>query len=71
MEFAEKYGLNNQIAEKWGVPVVSKNDDDYKREEARSEHDYTESKVKRDNLIQVFLKGTEVDKYIAENLYGK
>jgi hypothetical protein len=64
-QFKDTYGLNNEIADKWGVKT--KDDDNYKREEdgANSEHDFMGSKVKRNNLIQIFLRGTEVDKYIA------
>ena len=62
--------MNNEIADKWGVKTRDM-DDDFKRNDgANSEHDYVGSKVKRDNLIQVFLRGTEVDKYIATHLYG-
>ena len=67
--FKGKYGLNNEIADKWGVKTVQKNedvDDQFKAAEAaNSEHNYVESKVKRSNLIQLFLRGTEVDKYIV------
>jgi hypothetical protein len=74
--FKGQYGLNNEIADKWGVKAVQKNGDDTDdqfraADAANSEHNYVESKVKRTNLIQLFLRGTEVDKYIVQNLYGK
>ena len=36
-----------------------------------SEHDATGARVKHNNLVEMFLKGTEVDQYIVENLYGR
>lgn len=56
--------------DKWGVKTTQMNqidvDDRFKAADAaNSEHDYFESKVKRMNLIQLFLRGTEVDKYIV------
>ena len=69
--FKDQYGLNNEIADKWGVQTTTQKlntdfDDNYQRKDgANSEHDFTGSKVKRNNLIQIFLRGTEVDKYIA------
>ena len=39
--------------------------------EVKSELDAKEQEVKRNNLIDLFLRGTEVDKYIVNNLYGK
>ena len=65
--FKDQYGLNNEIADKWGVKTKNGGDDDdyQKKDGANSEHDYVESKVKRNNLIQIFLRGTEVDNYIA------
>ena len=63
--------MNNEIADKWGVKTVDQDDNYQRNEGANSEHDFIGSKVKRDNLIQVFLRGTEVDKYIATHLYGQ
>ena len=49
-KFKDQYGLNNEIANKWGVKT--KDDDNYQRNEgANSEHDFIGTKVKRDNLI--------------------
>lgn len=36
-----------------------------------SEHDAMVSNVKRNNLVQMFLRGTEIDDYIVNNLWGK
>ena len=63
--------MNNEIADKWGVKPIDLDDNYQRNEGANSEHDFVGSKVKRDNLIQIFLRGTEVDKYIATHLYGQ
>ena len=36
-----------------------------------SELDATQANVKRNNLVTIFLKGTEVDTYIINNMYGR
>mmetsp|Transcript_12477 Transcript_12477/g.20973 ORF Transcript_12477/g.20973 Transcript_12477/m.20973 type:complete len:217 (+) Transcript_12477:520-1170(+) len=38
---------------------------------ANSEHDHMEKNVRRNNLIQLFLQGIEVEKYISTHLYGE
>lgn len=40
-------------------------------EKCNSEIDATEKHVKRDNLVKIFLKGTEVDDYIVNHMYGR
>ena len=39
-------------------------------EQALSEHDHTEAKVRRNNLVQLFLDELQADKYISTHLYG-
>lgn len=39
--------------------------------DTKSELDARVKDVKRNNLINLFLRGTEVDNYINNNLYGK
>jgi len=39
--------------------------------DVRSELDAKEKDVKRNNMVQLYLRGTEVDNYIINNLYGK
>ena len=36
-----------------------------------SDVDALKKKVKRNNLVEFFLRGTEVDNYLAANFYGK
>jgi len=75
--YRDAYGLKvEEVQLKWGGEGESKpfeTDDNFQNDErlVKSEIDATEVNVKRDNLIQIFLKGTEVDKYIASHLYGK
>jgi len=45
-----------------------RNEDD---RDLRSEHDHVEKQVKRSNLIEIFLRGTEVDDYIINHMYGR
>jgi len=77
------FGINDEIAQKWRLddqPSAqagrdsSKDDSDFNQmntREVKSELDAKEQEVKRNNLIDLFLRGTEVDKYIVNNLYGK
>ena len=77
------FGINDEIAQKWRLddqPSAqagrdsSKDDGDFNQmntREVKSELDAKEQEVKRNNLIDLFLRGTEVDKYIINNLYGK
>jgi len=39
--------------------------------DVKSELDARGKEVKRNNLISLFLRGTEVDNYINNNLYGR
>ena len=59
-----------------------KNDDAYHKlfgavkhidtgKEANSETDALKKNVKRNNLIEFFLKGNEIDNYLAAHYYGK
>lgn len=69
----------DDIGAKWNIkatPVqAAENDDSFRQfrddKEARSEADAFIENVKHDNLITMFLKGTEVDDYLAMNLFGK
>jgi hypothetical protein len=36
-----------------------------------SDTEATTKNFKRKNLVEMFLRGTEVDEYIANNLYGR
>ena len=45
-------------------------DDRYKND-AMSDTEATTKNFKRNNLVEMFLRGTEVDDYIANNLYGR
>lgn len=85
--FQKDYGINNEVANKWASklnktrstprkPFDSDNasedaeDDKYKKD-AMSDTDLVTKGSKRNNLIQLFLKGTEVDNYIINNMYGR
>lgn len=46
-------------------------DDNFVPHKAGSEVDATEQNVKRNNLKYFFLEGTDIDKYIINNLYGR
>ena len=56
------YGL----AKKWGNDA----EDPAAPEQAKSEHAYYGDKVKRNNLVQLFLDEYEVDKFVATHLFG-
>ena len=49
---------------------IDEQEDFPKREGPASDHYYLQGNVKRQNLIDLFLRGTEVDNYIAKNLFG-
>ena len=38
---------------------------------AYSDTDHYQAKIKRNNLIGLFLEGVEIDKYITTHLYGE
>ena len=38
--------------------------------EVQSDNDHYQKQVKQTNLIELFLKGIEVDKYITTHMYG-
>lgn len=71
----DDYGIS--VASKWALgqsPRKGGSDDDFKPSrdrDVKSEVDATEKQVKRSNLIDMFLRGSAVDRYIVENLYGK
>lgn len=46
-------------------------EDDFFRQKPNSEVDGTEQLVRRQNLKRLFLWGTDIDSYIATNLYGR
>lgn len=58
----------------WGAVEQQKEaffgDLDVTHRSAVSEHDHLEAQVKRNNLVELFLTGFEVDAYIATHLYG-
>lgn len=65
--------LNESKGKKWRTGTIDA-DDEFRaahNPENASEHDAMQENIKRTNLVQMFLKGTEVDEYIIKNLYGK
>ena len=85
--FQKDYGIDNEVANKWVKKLGeikstprrafdssndSENDDLYRKNNcAMSDTDLMTKDFKRNNLINMFLKGTEVDKYIINNMYGR
>ena len=57
---------------KWH-PGTLDDDDNFRAEmvDNVSEHDAMAHNVKRSNLVQLFIRGTEIDDYIVNNLWGK
>ena len=69
-KFHKKYGLKD-IQNKWLKPTESDDSSqNHDRREVNSEFDALETDVKRNNLVEMFLRGTEVDEYISKRMYG-
>ena len=71
-DFHSKYGLSK----KWGVEESGqrRNESGYfelNDDKLNSDVDATERHVKRNNLVDFFLKGTDVDDYIVQHMYGR
>jgi hypothetical protein len=49
----------------------NESDDGYRKALAMSDTDLMTKESKRNGLIDMFLKGTEVDNYIINNMYGR
>ena len=71
-QFNAEYGLNYDKTQNVNETTDGEfNRDDEFNRDCASEADVTSKSVKRDNLIQLFLKGTEVDRYVSTHLYGR
>ena len=79
--FADQRFDEAAVRDVYGLSPAA-NDDDYasqrpdgyfselKVREANSDNDHFKREVKRSNLLQLFLHGIQVDKYIMANQYG-